>query len=102
MLNYRGKLVGDLNRAAKIWIGERMTATNILDELKRLNNTERLAVIETATRLIREELRQQTLSPLAETNQQLAQAAEALLSDYTSNSELTAFTSLDGEDFRHA
>ena len=73
-----------------------MTATDILDELKRLNNTERLAVIETATRLIREELRQQTLSPLAETNQQLAQAAEALLSDYTSNNELTAFTSLDG------
>jgi len=79
-----------------------MTATDILDELKRLNNTERLAVIETATRLIREELRQQTLSPLAETNQQLAQAAEALLSDYTSNNELTAFTALDGEDFRHA
>ncbi|MDT5120740.1 MAG: hypothetical protein QOC96_222 [Acidobacteriota bacterium] len=79
-----------------------MTATDILDELKRLNNAERLAVIETATRLIREELGQQTLSPLEETNQQLAQAAEALLPDYTSNNELTAFTSLDGEDFRHA
>ena len=79
-----------------------MTATDILDELKRLNNAERLAVIETATRLIREELRQQTLSPVAKTNQQLVQAAEALLSEYTSNNELTAFTSLDGEDFRHA
>lgn len=78
-----------------------MTATHILDELKRLNNAERLAVIETATRLIRQDLRQQNLNPIEERDQQLAQAAEALLPDYSANGELTAFTSLDGEDFRH-
>ncbi len=31
--------------------------------------------------------------------QQLAQAAEALLADYQTDPELTAFTALDGEDF---
>lgn len=31
--------------------------------------------------------------------QQLAAAAEALLSDYTMNDELTAFTALDSEEF---
>ena len=33
---------------------------------------------------------------------QLTLAATALLADYQSDRELTAFTSLDGEDFRHA
>ncbi len=32
----------------------------------------------------------------------LAEAAEMLLVDYTSDEELTAFTALDGEDFRAA
>jgi predicted CopG family antitoxin len=31
--------------------------------------------------------------------QALADAAQALLSDYTQDSELTAFTALDGDDF---
>jgi hypothetical protein len=79
-----------------------MTTTDILDELKPLNNAERLAVIETATRLIREDLGQQAESSIDGTQQQLAKAAEALLPDYSSDEELTVFTSLDGEDFRHA
>jgi hypothetical protein len=78
-----------------------MTNTEIIDQLKQLTTAERLAVIEAATRLIREDL-----SPL-ETNgnsqdQELAHAAAALLSDYQLDEALTAFTSLDGEDFRHA
>ena len=32
-------------------------------------------------------------------SEQLAVAAQALLADYESDSELTAFTALDGEDF---
>jgi hypothetical protein len=35
-------------------------------------------------------------------DEQLALAAKALLADYQTDRDLTAFTSLDGEDFRHA
>ena len=78
-----------------------MTNSEIIAQLKQLTAEERLAVIEAATRLIREDLSQ------PETNEngddaQLAQAATALLADYQSDRELTAFTSLDAEDFRHA
>ena len=62
---------------------------------------ERLAVIEAATRLIREDLSQPELSEKSE-DEELALAAAALLADYQSDQDLTAFTSLDSEDFRHA
>lgn len=78
-----------------------MSNSEIINQLKQLTTAERLAVIEAATRLIREDLSQ----PEANENtgdEQLAQAAAALLADYKSDPELTAFTSLDGEDFRHA
>jgi hypothetical protein len=78
-----------------------MTNSEIIDQLKQLTTAERLAVIEAATRLIREDLSQPEADEKAE-DKQLAQAATALLADYQSDGELTAFTSLDGEDFRHA
>ena len=78
-----------------------MTNSEIIDQLKQLTTAERLAVIEAATRLIREDLSQPEAHENAE-DEQLAQAAKALLADYQSDRELTAFTSLDGEDFRHA
>jgi len=78
-----------------------MTNTEIIDQLKQLTTAERLAVIEAATRLIREDLSQPRVKENA-ANAQLAQAAKELLADYQSDKELTAFTSLDGEDFRHA
>jgi ectoine hydroxylase-related dioxygenase (phytanoyl-CoA dioxygenase family) len=78
-----------------------MTNSEIIDQLKQLTTAERLAVIEAATRLIREDLSQPEANENAE-DEQLAQAAKALLADYQSDRELTAFTSLDGEDFRHA
>jgi hypothetical protein len=78
-----------------------MTNSEIIDQLKQLTTAERLAVIEAATRLIREDLLQPEANEDAE-DEQLAQAAKALLADYQSDRELTAFTSLDGEDFRHA
>ncbi len=77
-----------------------MTQTEILEELKKLTPAERLAVVEAAIRLIREDL-QRAMQPLtrADRTKQLAEAAEALLPDYTADGELTAFTALDGEDF---
>jgi len=78
-----------------------MSNSEIIDQLKQLTTAERLAVIEAATRLIREDLSQPEANENAE-DEQLAQAAKALLADYQSDRELTAFTSLDGEDFRHA
>ena len=78
-----------------------MTNSEIIDQLKQLTTAERLAVIEAATRLIREDLSQPRVQENA-ADEQLAQAAKELLADYQSDKELTAFTSLDGEDFRHA
>jgi ectoine hydroxylase-related dioxygenase (phytanoyl-CoA dioxygenase family) len=78
-----------------------MTNREIIDQLKQLTTAERLAVIEAATRLIREDLSQPKANENAE-DEQLTRAAKALLADYQSDRELTAFTSLDGEDFRHA
>jgi hypothetical protein len=77
-----------------------MTQVEIFEELKKLTTIERLAVIETALHLIREDL-QQVEQPIAmaEGKQQLAAAAEALLSDYVAGGELTIFTALDSEDF---
>jgi hypothetical protein len=78
-----------------------MTNSEIIDQLKQLTTAERLAVIEAAIRLNREELSQPDTNETAD-DKQLAQAAPALLADYQSDPELTAFTSLDGADFRHA
>jgi hypothetical protein len=77
-----------------------MTQGEILDELKKLTTAERLAVMEAALRLIREDLREtERLLPFIERKQQLTTAAEALLRDYQTGGELTAFTALDSEDF---
>jgi hypothetical protein len=78
-----------------------MTNREIIDQLKQLTTAERLTVIEAATRLIREDLSQSQGGEKSE-DEQLAQAAAALLADYKSDPELTAFASLDGEDFHHA
>ncbi len=77
-----------------------MTQREILEEIKRLTVTERLNIIETAVQMIRADLQQMESSRIpTERKQQLATAAQALLPDYTSGSELTVFTALDGEDF---
>ena len=77
-----------------------MTQTEILQELKKLTSEERLAVAEAALTLVREEL-QRAGRPLSKTqmSQQMAQAAKALFRDYQTDTELTAFTVLDSEDF---
>ena len=76
-----------------------MIETEILRELKKLAIQDRLAVIETALQAIRHDLHQQTQHAEAAGRQQrLAAAAQALLADYSSDGELTAFTALDSED----
>ncbi len=73
-----------------------MIQTRILDEFQKYSISERLTILEAALRLIRQDLQQaQELIP---TKRQLATAAEALVADYTTDTELVAFTSLDGED----
>ncbi|MGH8007357.1 MAG: hypothetical protein ACREQ3_10135 [Candidatus Binatia bacterium] len=77
-----------------------MTQVEILEELKKLTAADRLTVVETALRLIREDLHLMEYPPTpAEKKQQLVAAAQALLSDYQAGGELMAFTALDSEDF---
>jgi hypothetical protein len=49
---------------------------------------------------INEELGRKQLSVQEDRKKELSLAAEALLTDYKENSELTIFTSIDSEDFR--
>jgi len=76
-----------------------MTRADILEELTKFTIPKRLAIVEAALRLIREDLQQ--VGPLTgiERKRQLATAAEALLPDYAEGGELTIFTALDSEDF---
>jgi len=79
--------------------GANVTRT-ILEEVNRLPIPERLTIIESLLQGIREELRQAArMTGRAEQKRRLAQAAAILLTDYTTDAELTAFTALDGEDF---
>ena len=80
-----------------------MTYAEMLEELKKLTPTERLTLMEVVLQLMREEL-QHRVQPVAagDRAQQLAAAAQALLLDYTTDSELTSFTALDSEDFYEA
>jgi hypothetical protein len=75
-----------------------MSALKVLDQLKQLTNAERLAVIETATRLIREELVDQSRGA-REQDRRLRVAAESVKDLYEPGGELTEWTALDGEDF---
>jgi hypothetical protein len=77
-----------------------VTQAEILQQLKTLPTIERLALIEAALHLTRQDLQQKEQSlPQTDKSKQLAAAAQALLPDYTPGSELTIFTALDGEDF---
>jgi hypothetical protein len=70
-----------------------MEAVNIIKEIIKLPVIERMLIIENAMKSIREE---------AVKERSLKEGAEALLSDYKTDKELTAFTILDSEDFHEA
>ena len=73
-----------------------MNTAEILEALHQLSVTDRLAIAETALRSLREE--QQALTP-DQLRHQMALAAGAALPDYEADSDLVAFTVLDGEEF---
>jgi hypothetical protein len=80
-----------------------MTYTEMLETLKKLTLAERLALMEAALHLMREELQQREQQPTTDEKiARLAAAAQALLPDYTTDTELTSFTVLDSEDFYEA
>jgi len=72
-----------------------MTKTEILAELYRLPAPEQLLIVESLANQLRQRLEIGSSNPPA--GRALATAAQALLSDYESDAELTAFTALDGE-----
>lgn len=75
-----------------------MTKAEILEALKQMTAEERLEVIETASRLIREELAKHPKLKV-ERELSLVEAAERMRSYYEEGSELAMFTDLNIEDF---
>ena len=75
-----------------------MITTEMLEQLRHMSNAERLTVIETVTRLIRENLPAQPSNGHAEKERRLQEAAQALKAFYEPGGELTEWTSLDGEE----
>ena len=69
-----------------------MTQMEILAEFKKLAVLERLQVIQSALRLLGEDLQAQRPPVLTQRKQQLARAAKSLLPDYAAGNELTVFT----------
>ena len=67
-----------------------MTATQIVSEINKLAVSERILIIESTLK----NLRFQTKEKLS-----MKKSAKLMLNDYLNDSELTAFTSLDYEDF---
>lgn len=77
-----------------------MSQTEVLESLKWMTPFERLAVVEAALKLLREDIEPDNHSMAEEDiEKQMAAAAEAVRWDYENDPELTAFTALDGEDF---
>jgi hypothetical protein len=79
-----------------------MLQTDILETLQHLTPQELLEVIEVAVKLLPTQLSGEAsaASPLSQTSA-LSLAAQALLSDYQSDAELTRFTVLDSEALRN-
>ena len=62
-----------------------------------------LLIVRAGDVVTREELQQRAQQPaIYERTERLAAAAQALLPDYTTETELTSFTVLDSEDFYEA
>jgi hypothetical protein len=77
-----------------------MTQSEILEELKKLTASDRLAVVTAALQLVQADLQQLAPCPEREVLDRRLEAAAALaLPFYLEDPELTAFTALDAEDF---
>lgn len=73
-----------------------MRTIELSEQLKQLSNTERLEVIELATRLIREDL---SPDSRGSEHSQWEEAALAVRDLYEPGGELTEWTDLDAEEF---
>ena len=73
-----------------------------MDELSRLPAEERLRIVEQTLHDLREQLDGAPRWSAAERRERLSVAADALKSDYAEDRDLTAFTTLDGDDFHAA
>jgi hypothetical protein len=67
-----------------------MTAVQIVNEINKLSLTDRILILENALKTIRQEAKRKS---------SMKNAAKLLLDDYLSDKELTAFSSLDFENF---
>ncbi|HEU5013640.1 MAG TPA: hypothetical protein VFT66_14035 [Roseiflexaceae bacterium] len=78
-----------------------MTQAEIINQLKNMTVAERLELIEVAVQQIRAELRSSEghLQVADHADEEIRRAVDIMLPEYLHNSELTAFTALDGEDF---
>lgn len=76
-----------------------MSTVELVEQLKHLNNAERLEVIEAATRLVRENLSPGMASAPSEQEQRLRDAAARVKELYEPGGELTEWTALDAEEF---
>lgn len=76
-----------------------MIDQEIINEIKKLDNNERLAIIEAILGMIRNDLQPSEQEKIDKNKLSLEIAAKMLLADYISDDELTAFKALDGEDF---
>jgi hypothetical protein len=76
-----------------------MSTAQLVEELKRLSNAERLEVIEAATRLVREEIGPRTACLRDESDRRMREAAARVKDLYEPGGELTEWTVLDSEDF---
>ncbi|MEC4814943.1 MAG: hypothetical protein SAK29_16930 [Scytonema sp. PMC 1069.18] len=75
-----------------------MTKAEVLEALKQMTTEKRLEVIETASRLVREELVAKSKLKI-EPKLSLAEAAEVMRPFYQQGSELAMFTDENIEDF---
>jgi hypothetical protein len=74
-----------------------MSTAEILEQLKRVPPGQRLEVVETVLHELRDMIERGPQETVSEADARLRAAAQALLADYTTDKELTAFTTLDGE-----
>ncbi len=72
-----------------------MTSAEIVNEIQRLTEPQQLELQETLARLLRKHAPAQDIPDTQRT--ELAAAARALLVDYQTDPELTAFTALDSD-----
>ena len=75
-----------------------MSTAEVVAQLRRMSNAERLAVIEAATQLVREELRETISDDTKPRDERLRAAALAVRDLYEPGGEHTEWTALDAED----